>query len=261
MITTGLDVVVIIGSFRSISSLCVSAHQLYLFCSLIMLNTVCVCMRVCAGSSGSVHSQPSDFSQQLTVPTELFRPISPHSHSDSESIPRLLAPRRAHTFSRTLRRQVTKRHHPLVCASKFSCSHYVWWETAVADAACPSGIWIGNMFFGFFVIQTHYRYRFQWLKHFLTQQSNTKAVPWPSCRSVWFGTIRATGGKQDYWFAYFVLFFQRNRKRVLKMSIALPPLIVVPQSSDELPSLHIFNDFTLLCLSFTSFHVLSTSNI
>ncbi|XP_075889957.1 voltage-dependent T-type calcium channel subunit alpha-1G isoform X3 [Nelusetta ayraudi] len=59
-----------------------------------------------SGSSGSVNSQPSDFSRQLTVPTELFRPISPHSHSDSESIPRLLAPRRAHTFSRTLRRQV-----------------------------------------------------------------------------------------------------------------------------------------------------------
>uniref|UniRef100_A0A3Q1CRK8 Voltage-dependent T-type calcium channel subunit alpha n=1 Tax=Amphiprion ocellaris TaxID=80972 RepID=A0A3Q1CRK8_AMPOC len=57
---------------------------------------------------GSVRSQPEDFSQQLTVPTDLFRPISPHSHSDSESIPRQPPPRRAHTFSRTLRRQVTR---------------------------------------------------------------------------------------------------------------------------------------------------------
>ncbi|XP_054860127.1 voltage-dependent T-type calcium channel subunit alpha-1G isoform X6 [Amphiprion ocellaris] len=62
--------------------------------------------RAQSGSSGSVRSQPEDFSQQLTVPTDLFRPISPHSHSDSESIPRQPPPRRAHTFSRTLRRQV-----------------------------------------------------------------------------------------------------------------------------------------------------------
>ncbi|KAM9336088.1 voltage-dependent T-type calcium channel subunit alpha-1G [Symphorus nematophorus] len=62
--------------------------------------------RAQSGSSGSVRSQPEEFSQQLTVPTDLFRPISPHSHSDSESIPRLPPPRRAHTFSRTLRRQV-----------------------------------------------------------------------------------------------------------------------------------------------------------
>lgn len=66
------------------------------------------CASLCAGSSGSVHSQPEEFSQQLTVPTDLFRPISPHSHSDSESIPRLPPPRRTHTLSRTLRRQVTK---------------------------------------------------------------------------------------------------------------------------------------------------------
>ncbi|XP_074519059.1 voltage-dependent T-type calcium channel subunit alpha-1G isoform X4 [Halichoeres trimaculatus] len=58
------------------------------------------------GSRGSVRSQPEESSQQLTVPTELFRPISPHSHSDSESIPRLPPPRRTHTLSRTLRRQV-----------------------------------------------------------------------------------------------------------------------------------------------------------
>nr|XP_046232646.1 voltage-dependent T-type calcium channel subunit alpha-1G isoform X2 [Scatophagus argus] len=62
--------------------------------------------RAQSGSSGSVRSQPEDFSQQLTVPTDLFRPISPHSHSDSESIPRLPPPRRTHTLSRTLRRQV-----------------------------------------------------------------------------------------------------------------------------------------------------------
>ncbi|XP_040923279.1 voltage-dependent T-type calcium channel subunit alpha-1G [Toxotes jaculatrix] len=61
--------------------------------------------RAQSGSSASVCSQP-EVSQQLTVPTELFRPISPHSHSDSESIPRLRPPRRAHTLSRTLRRQV-----------------------------------------------------------------------------------------------------------------------------------------------------------
>nr|XP_033467435.1 voltage-dependent T-type calcium channel subunit alpha-1G isoform X5 [Epinephelus lanceolatus] len=59
-----------------------------------------------SGSSSSVRSQPEERSQQLTVPTDLFRPISPHSHSDSESIPRLPPPRRTHTFSRTLRRQV-----------------------------------------------------------------------------------------------------------------------------------------------------------
>ncbi|XP_069373568.1 voltage-dependent T-type calcium channel subunit alpha-1G isoform X17 [Paralichthys olivaceus] len=57
-------------------------------------------------SSASVRSQPEEFSQQLSVPTDLFRPISPHSHSDSESIPRLPPPRRTHTLSRTLRRQV-----------------------------------------------------------------------------------------------------------------------------------------------------------
>ncbi|XP_034564690.1 voltage-dependent T-type calcium channel subunit alpha-1G [Notolabrus celidotus] len=58
------------------------------------------------GSRGSVRSQPEESSRQLTVPSDLFRPISPHSHSDSESIPRLPPPRRAHTLSRTLRRQV-----------------------------------------------------------------------------------------------------------------------------------------------------------
>ncbi|XP_028263597.1 voltage-dependent T-type calcium channel subunit alpha-1G isoform X2 [Parambassis ranga] len=62
--------------------------------------------RAQSGSRGSVRSQPEDFSQQLTVPTDLFRPISPHSHSDSESIPRQPPPRCTHTFSRTLRRQV-----------------------------------------------------------------------------------------------------------------------------------------------------------
>uniref|UniRef100_A0A8C5HPU9 Voltage-dependent T-type calcium channel subunit alpha n=1 Tax=Gouania willdenowi TaxID=441366 RepID=A0A8C5HPU9_GOUWI len=57
-------------------------------------------------SISSLRSQPGEFSQQLPVPSDLFRPISPPSHSDSESIPRIHAPRRAHTFSRTLRRQV-----------------------------------------------------------------------------------------------------------------------------------------------------------
>ncbi|XP_041670757.1 voltage-dependent T-type calcium channel subunit alpha-1G isoform X4 [Cheilinus undulatus] len=58
------------------------------------------------GSSSSVRSQPEESSHQLTVPRDLFRPISPHSHSDSESIPRLPPPRRTHMLSRTLRRQV-----------------------------------------------------------------------------------------------------------------------------------------------------------
>ncbi|XP_056326058.1 voltage-dependent T-type calcium channel subunit alpha-1G [Danio aesculapii] len=58
------------------------------------------------GSTGSVQSQTEEPSQHLTVPSDLFRPISPHSLSDSESIPRIPPPRRAHTLSRTLRRQV-----------------------------------------------------------------------------------------------------------------------------------------------------------
>ena len=45
--------------------------------------------------------------RQLAVPSELFRPISPHSLSDPEGGPRLPPPRRTHAFSRTLRRQVT----------------------------------------------------------------------------------------------------------------------------------------------------------
>nr|XP_017214026.2 voltage-dependent T-type calcium channel subunit alpha-1G isoform X3 [Danio rerio] len=58
------------------------------------------------GSTASVQSQTEEASQHLTVPSDLFRPISPHSLSDSESIPRIPPPRRAHTLSRTLRRQV-----------------------------------------------------------------------------------------------------------------------------------------------------------
>ncbi|XP_037836555.1 voltage-dependent T-type calcium channel subunit alpha-1G isoform X4 [Kryptolebias marmoratus] len=62
--------------------------------------------RTQSGSRGSVRSQPEEHSQQLTVPTDFFRPISPHSHSDSESVPRQPPPRRTHALSRTLRRQV-----------------------------------------------------------------------------------------------------------------------------------------------------------
>nr|XP_054604951.1 voltage-dependent T-type calcium channel subunit alpha-1G isoform X5 [Nothobranchius furzeri] len=62
--------------------------------------------RAQSGSRGSVQSQPEECSQQLTVPIDFFRPISPHSHSDSESVPRQPPPRRTHTLSRTLRRQV-----------------------------------------------------------------------------------------------------------------------------------------------------------
>ncbi|XP_051523062.1 voltage-dependent T-type calcium channel subunit alpha-1G-like [Myxocyprinus asiaticus] len=58
------------------------------------------------GSTGSIQSQTEEPTQHLTVPTDLFRPISPHSLSDSESIPRIPPPRQAHTLSRTLRRQV-----------------------------------------------------------------------------------------------------------------------------------------------------------
>eukprot|EP00063_Salmo_salar_P060105 XP_014034940.1 PREDICTED: voltage-dependent T-type calcium channel subunit alpha-1G isoform X4 [Salmo salar] len=62
--------------------------------------------RALSGSSASVRSQPEESSQQLAVPTDFFRPISPHSLSDSENIPRLPPPRHTHTLSRTLRRQV-----------------------------------------------------------------------------------------------------------------------------------------------------------
>ncbi|XP_053367832.1 voltage-dependent T-type calcium channel subunit alpha-1G isoform X4 [Clarias gariepinus] len=59
-----------------------------------------------SGSVGSVHAQTEEPAQHLTVPNDLFRPISPHSLSDSECIPRIPPPRRGHTLSRTLRRQV-----------------------------------------------------------------------------------------------------------------------------------------------------------
>ncbi|XP_036812355.1 voltage-dependent T-type calcium channel subunit alpha-1G [Oncorhynchus mykiss] len=59
-----------------------------------------------SGSSTSVRSQPEESSQQSAVPTDIFRPISPHSLSDSENIPRLPPPQHTHTLSRTLRRQV-----------------------------------------------------------------------------------------------------------------------------------------------------------
>ncbi|XP_060795871.1 voltage-dependent T-type calcium channel subunit alpha-1G [Neoarius graeffei] len=59
-----------------------------------------------SGSISSVQSQTEESTQHLTVPTGLFRPISPHSLSDSECIPRIPPPRRGHTLSRTLRRQV-----------------------------------------------------------------------------------------------------------------------------------------------------------
>uniref|UniRef100_A0A3Q2QVZ3 Voltage-dependent T-type calcium channel subunit alpha n=1 Tax=Fundulus heteroclitus TaxID=8078 RepID=A0A3Q2QVZ3_FUNHE len=59
-----------------------------------------------SGSRGSVRSQPEECSKQLIIPTDFFRPISPHSLSDSESIPRQPPARRTHALSRTLRRQV-----------------------------------------------------------------------------------------------------------------------------------------------------------
>ncbi|KAK5604348.1 hypothetical protein CRENBAI_019079 [Crenichthys baileyi] len=62
--------------------------------------------RAQSGSRDSVRSQPEECSQQLTVPTDFFRPISPHSHSDSESIQQQPPARCTHALSRTLRRQV-----------------------------------------------------------------------------------------------------------------------------------------------------------
>uniref|UniRef100_A0A8C7KJS0 Voltage-dependent T-type calcium channel subunit alpha n=1 Tax=Oncorhynchus kisutch TaxID=8019 RepID=A0A8C7KJS0_ONCKI len=62
------------------------------------------------GSSTSVRSQPEESSQQSAVPTDFFRPISPHSLSDSENIPRLPPPQHTHTLSRTLRRQASADH-------------------------------------------------------------------------------------------------------------------------------------------------------
>uniref|UniRef100_A0A3Q4HDD5 Voltage-dependent T-type calcium channel subunit alpha n=1 Tax=Neolamprologus brichardi TaxID=32507 RepID=A0A3Q4HDD5_NEOBR len=89
---------------------------------------------LCAGSSGSVRSQPAEFSQQLNVPTDLFRPISPHSHSDSESIPRNPPSRRTHTFSRTLRRQVSKTH-----CFRFSLdSKFTFLHCLASYSPCPS---------------------------------------------------------------------------------------------------------------------------
>uniref|UniRef100_A0A8C1TTS3 Voltage-dependent T-type calcium channel subunit alpha n=1 Tax=Cyprinus carpio TaxID=7962 RepID=A0A8C1TTS3_CYPCA len=64
------------------------------------------------GSTGSIQSQTEEPTRHLTVPTDLFRPISPHSLSDSESIPRIPPPRQAHTLSRTLRRQVSSGASP-----------------------------------------------------------------------------------------------------------------------------------------------------
>uniref|UniRef100_A0A3B4FBI7 Voltage-dependent T-type calcium channel subunit alpha n=1 Tax=Pundamilia nyererei TaxID=303518 RepID=A0A3B4FBI7_9CICH len=95
---------------------------------------MCQHCALCAGSSGSVRSQPAEFSQQLTVPTDLFRPISPHSHSDSESIPRNPPSRRTHTFSRTLRRQVSKTH-----CFRFSLdSKFTFLHCLASYSPCPS---------------------------------------------------------------------------------------------------------------------------
>ncbi|KAJ8283882.1 hypothetical protein COCON_G00027320 [Conger conger] len=62
--------------------------------------------RAQSGSSGSLYSQPKDPPLPLPPPNELLQPISPHSLSDSENIPRIPPPQRTHSFTRTLRRQV-----------------------------------------------------------------------------------------------------------------------------------------------------------
>ncbi|XP_051792446.1 voltage-dependent T-type calcium channel subunit alpha-1G isoform X4 [Erpetoichthys calabaricus] len=60
-----------------------------------------------SGSTTSVQSQPADTSTHLlAVPLDLFRPISPHSKSDSESIPKIPPPRCPSSAHRMLRRQV-----------------------------------------------------------------------------------------------------------------------------------------------------------
>lgn len=110
-----------------------------LFCA----SQCCVCL--CAGSSASLRSQPEDFSQQLTVPTDLFRPISPHSHPDSENIPRLPPPRHTHTLSRTLRRQVTKSS-----CSKSSPDHIILYLSMfyvnVSQPSVIQGLWTRSFF-------------------------------------------------------------------------------------------------------------------
>ncbi|XP_042623710.1 voltage-dependent T-type calcium channel subunit alpha-1G-like isoform X10 [Cyprinus carpio] len=77
------------------------------------------------GSTGSIQSQTEEPTRHLTVPTDLFRPISPHSLSDSESIPRIPPPRQAHTLSRTLRRQLSmvqpKPDPELLLRHRYSC--------------------------------------------------------------------------------------------------------------------------------------------
>ncbi|TDG98324.1 hypothetical protein EPR50_G00217500 [Perca flavescens] len=81
--------------------------------------------RAQSGSSSSMRSQPEEGSQRLTLPADCFRPISPHSHSDSESIPRLPPPRSAHTLSRTLHRQLSWAQKPpdpeLLLKHRYSC--------------------------------------------------------------------------------------------------------------------------------------------
>ncbi|XP_046709349.1 voltage-dependent T-type calcium channel subunit alpha-1G isoform X11 [Silurus meridionalis] len=78
-----------------------------------------------SGSIGSVQSQTEEPAQHLTVPTDLFRPISPHSLSDSECIPRIPPPRRGHPLSRTLRRQISMvqhtQHPSLLLRHRYSC--------------------------------------------------------------------------------------------------------------------------------------------
>uniref|UniRef100_A0A3B4YC18 Voltage-dependent T-type calcium channel subunit alpha n=1 Tax=Seriola lalandi dorsalis TaxID=1841481 RepID=A0A3B4YC18_SERLL len=98
----------------------------------------CVCL--CAGSSASVRSQPEEFSQQLAIPTDLFRPISPHSHSDSESIPRLPPPRHAHALSRTLRRQVKKSYFFRFSLHSLIISGHCFASYSPSSSSSPSSL-------------------------------------------------------------------------------------------------------------------------
>ncbi|XP_064423736.1 voltage-dependent T-type calcium channel subunit alpha-1G [Latimeria chalumnae] len=66
-----------------------------------------------SGSTISVQSQPAETSNLLQVPTDLFRPISPHSKLDSENIPKIPPPRQSPSAQRMLRRQVAIRNDSL----------------------------------------------------------------------------------------------------------------------------------------------------
>ncbi|XP_078794178.1 voltage-dependent T-type calcium channel subunit alpha-1G isoform X6 [Oryzias latipes] len=62
--------------------------------------------RALSGSISSAQPPHEDLSEQQNIPTGFFRPITPQSHSASESVLRLLPSRRVKPPDRTLQRQV-----------------------------------------------------------------------------------------------------------------------------------------------------------